>query len=330
MKRLTLIVIVAALAWSAHWVWGSQRFEAQLAGWLDERRAEGWVAEAADISIAGFPNRYDATLDQLMLADPDRGLAWDMPFLQIFRLSYHPGHLIAVWPDTHRLATPRGGLALAHDDMRASLVVDRGAVARTVLVAEGLEIAGDGGGRLSATRAQLSAERLTIDAARYRMALQTEGVRPPDLPGLRAEAEGILPETFDQLRADMTVEFDRPWDAASLSDARPQPLRIDLALAEAQWGSLLFQAAGVLDVNGRGVPTGEIALKLRNWQDMIAMGRVTEAAPEALLGSLEQALTLLSGLSGRSDTLDMTLDFRGGRVFLGPVPLGPAPVIRLR
>jgi hypothetical protein len=35
-------------------------------------------------------------------------------------------------------------------------------------------------------------------------------------------------------------------------------------------------------------------------------------------------------MSGNRNTLDITLNFSGGRVRLGPIPLGPAPVLRLR
>ena len=51
--------------------------------------------------------------------------------------------------------------------------------------------------------------------------------------------------------------------------------------------------------------------------------------PEALRDTLEQALSLLSSLAGRADTLDIPLTFKGGRTTFGPVPLGPAPVIHI-
>ena len=33
-----------------------------LAAWFDARQAEGWVAEYADLSVQGFPNRFDTSL----------------------------------------------------------------------------------------------------------------------------------------------------------------------------------------------------------------------------------------------------------------------------
>ena len=54
------------------------------------------------------------------------------------------------------------------------------------------------------------------------------------------------------------------------------------------------------------------------------------ALSPGLAGALTDGLSLLSQLSGNPNTLDIPLGFRGGRVMLGPVPIGPAPVVRLR
>jgi len=41
-------------------------------------------------------------------------------------------------------------------------------------------------------------------------------------------------------------------------------------------------------------------------------------------------LEALAGLSGQPENIDATLNFSNGRIFLGPIPLGPAPSLRLR
>jgi hypothetical protein len=52
--------------------------------------------------------------------------------------------------------------------------------------------------------------------------------------------------------------------------------------------------------------------------------------PESLLGTLESGLTLMAQMSGNPETLDVPLTFRNGRILLGPIPIGPAPILRLR
>ena len=122
MSRIVFVVFALAALWAGYWVIGSRALETRLTAWLDARRAEGWVAEAGAVTVRGFPNRFDTTIETLTLADPETGVAWSMPFFQILALSYRPNHVIAVWPDTQVLATPAERLDIASERMRGSVV----------------------------------------------------------------------------------------------------------------------------------------------------------------------------------------------------------------
>ena len=50
-----------------------------MTGWLAERRAAGWVAEAEDVRVRGFPNRVDTVVTDLDLSDPAGGLVLAAP-----------------------------------------------------------------------------------------------------------------------------------------------------------------------------------------------------------------------------------------------------------
>ena len=62
---------------------------------------------------------------------------------------------------------------------------------------------------------------------------------------------------------------------------------------------------------------------------MIALGVNAGAIPAAMRSTLESGLALIAGLSGRPTDLDVTLSFSDGQAYLGPIPLGPAPVLTL-
>ena len=335
LRVLITVIMIAAAAWAGYWFVGQAGVHTGFAKWFDQRRTEGWVADYTDLNVQGFPNRFDTVVTGLTLADPDTGLAWDAPKFQINALSYRPNHVIAVWPATQRLATPLAKFDIDSADMRASLVlapdarlqIDRAALTAQTLVIRPVE--GDGQTVLQALR--LAAEHVPMqNAATYRLGLAADGLAP-SLPWRETvDPDGSLPETFDAFRADMTVEFDKPWDRGAIEDARPQPRQITLKLAEARWGRLELQAAGALSVDAAGMPTGEITIKARNWREILQVSVAAGALSPGLAGALEDGLSLLSQLSGNPNTLDIPLGFRNGRVMLGPVPIGPAPVVRLR
>src|SRR4051794_30128731 len=106
MRTLLAIVILAALAWSGYWYVHATARHNAIDGWLAERRAAGWVAEAEKVRVRGFPNRVDTFVTGLDLADPKAGWSWKAGELELLSLSYDPFHVIAVLPGEQVVATP--------------------------------------------------------------------------------------------------------------------------------------------------------------------------------------------------------------------------------
>ncbi|WP_375264612.1 DUF2125 domain-containing protein [Planktotalea sp.] len=332
MKRLLFVIIAAAALYAGYWFVGSSSATAGFESWFSERRAEGWVADVDSIETRGFPSRFDTTLSAISLADPDTGLAYSAPFLQIFALSYKPEHLIAVWPNEQTFSSPFGKAAITSEDMRASLIVKKNtslALEKANFTADAVNIAIDTGETLGTANALMAVQLVPAAQNTYQFGVDLKDVVLPEPKGLRLEA-GILPEALEYARGDVTAAFDAPWDLNALQSARPQPTRIDVKLIEAKWGQLELRLAGGFDVDTQGRASGQITIKAQNWRDILALSAATGAIPEQLIRPIEQGLSLLSGLSGNRNTLDLPLTLNAGLMKLGPIPIGPAPLFRLR
>lgn len=334
MRILLTLIVIGAAAWSGYWWIGQTGVSKGFEAWFDARRNEGWVADFTGLETRGFPNRFDTSFTKVALADPDTGLAWEAPFFQILALSYRPNHVIAVWPDQQLFATPLEKYQVESRDMRASIVTGadiRLPLERTTLTAKKLVIGPVSSDQATTIQAlRLAAERKATRNSTYRLGFSAEGLSPALDWRVRLDPAGKLPEQFDALQTDITVEFDKPWDRSAIEVARPQPRRIDIRLAEARWGRLELQAAGEVSVDRDGFPEGEIVIKARNWRDILNMAVASGTLPEGFAETLEDALSLISQMAGNPQTLDIPLRFSGGKVRLGPVPLGTAPVLRLR
>src|SRR6056297_2153628 len=333
MRALLVVILLAAGLWSAYWVIGSRATLGAFERWLDARRAEGWVAEAGALGVQGFPNRFDVVLDDLMLADPETGLAWEAPRFQINALSYRPNHVIAVWPDTQRLASPVEKLRLESRDMRASLVIapDTALAPRRMnLTAEFLQVTPEARPEETAALSSLSLAAERLEGAEYRLGLRAEGLTLAARARDRLDPDGNLPDRIKGFTADVTASFDKPWDRSAIERARPQPTHLHVRLAEGRWGDLHLQAAGAVEVDANGWPDGELTLKARNWREIVTLMRAAGALPEGLASSVERGLGMMARLAGNPETLDIPLGLGGGRMWLGPVPLGPAPRLRIR
>ncbi|GAB4295185.1 MAG: DUF2125 domain-containing protein [Roseovarius sp.] len=334
MRGLLGVIVIAIAGWSGFWYVGQIGVSREFARWFEARRAAGWVAEVADLHTRGYPLRFDTVLGDLALADPATGLAWEAPRLRIVALSYRPNHVIVQWPSRQLLATPLDKYVLESREMQASLITGadiRLPLERMTLTAAELAVTPQSGDQpLRADALRLAAARQPAAPATYRLGLAADGLSPALDWRVRLDPGGRLPERFDAFRADLTVRFDKPWDRSAIERARPQPRHIDIRLAEARWGRLELQAAGTLDVDDAGLPEGEIALKARNWREIVRMAQASGALGETSAAALEDALSLVAQMAGNPRTLDVTLNFRNGRVRLGPVPLGAAPVLRIR
>ncbi len=335
-RILLTLVIGAALAWSGWWYLGAAARDRAISAWIEARAAEGWVAETAGLGTQGFPNRFDTTIEAPDFADPETGLAWRASFVQFLSLSYRPGDVIAVWPDTQTVATPVQTIDVDAEDMRASLSV-RGArltLNRMTWAAEDLALSSTEDWQVRAEQAQLAVRRSPETPDSYDLALDLEDVAPPAvLSRLLARTggtEGDAPALGEAvLRA--TVAFDTPWDLRALETARPQPRRIAIDAAEARWGTLSLQMRGTVTVDAEGVPDGEVTLRATNWRTMLEVAQTSGAISRDLGQLLAGGLDLIARLSGSNDAIDAPLRLRDGAMTLGGVlPLGPAPRIVLR
>lgn len=333
MRILLAVIVITALGWSGYWFIGQKGLSRGFEIWFEARRAEGWVAETSDVTIQGFPNRFDTSFHNVTLADPETGLAWEADFFQILALSYQPNHVIAVWPDSQLIATPQDKFRVESRDMRASLRIapdSQLAPERATLTAEFLQMTSleRPEGSTTLTSLKLAAERQR--ETEYRLGLTAEGLTLAPPWRAQLDPEDRLPDQISGLHADITVTFDKVWNRSAIEQARPQPTAINLRLVDAKWGQLHLQAAGDVSVTPEGLPEGEITLKARNWREMLEIAVQAGAVPESMLGTLESGLSLIARMSGNPNTLDVPLTFRSGRILLGPIPIGSAPVLRLR
>lgn len=331
MKRLAMLIVLVALGWSGYWAFGYWGLSKGFDLWFEDRRNDGWVAEYDTRATLGFPNRFDTTFTNLTLADPSTAVMWQAPFFQVFALSYRPNHVIAIWPEEQTLATPSDKLTLTADDMRASIVLRPDTALtldRTNLTIGNLALRSTTDWQFGASALDLAMHSAPENPATYRLALRAQDVSPP--VAYRLPSGMQLPDTLSALQADITATFERPWDRFAIETARPQPTQIDIRLAEITWGDLRLNAAGVIDIDSFGTPTGTLTIRAVNWREIIAVARASGQVPPSVLDPLQEALGFLAKLSGNANQLDIPLTFKGGATRLGPLPIAPAPIIRLK
>ncbi len=318
MKWLLTVALAAALAWSGFWALQAWQTHAAVEDWFDQKREDGWAADYTSLQVRGFPNRVDVTVNDLRLADPDRGLDWQAPAFQVLRLVYEPDHAILAFPPEQRLTVDGQVYDIASDGLRASVSFARsGTLDRAGLEAEVLNIARPNGTTaLAGLRGGLAAA--AGGGATYQLGLTADA------------AAGSGSGVGDGLALRADVSFDAPWRRDAPSQPTPQPTQILLDRAEYRAGGVFLRLAGELDVNPDGIPTGEVTVRAENWRAGLDAAVAAGQLPASGADAIGDILGLVAGPSGNPNRLDLRLRFERGQTRLGPVPIGPAPVLQLR
>ncbi len=333
MRRLIRVIIFAALAWSAYWFVAGYGLRNAITSWFDQQQDLGWQADFSDVATAGYPAHHLTRLNNPALADPVNGTAWSADWIEFQSPAIWPGRQVLRFAETpQRLSYYDQTSTIEADALQAELQLQPGValmLEKMALTAGPWMITEDTETLAAGSTLGLIMEQTAVPEA-YMISGKVDGFTPGDDLRSLMKSAASLPQAFDTLELDMVATFDKPWDRSALEQSRPQPTQIDLNLAEIKWGELRLFAAGELDVDTQGIPTGEIAIKAENWRDMIAMANAAGALPDQAVDPVTRALNFLAGLGGNPNALDLQLNFRDGFVALGPLPLGPAPRLILR
>lgn len=334
MVRVLWVLVVLAALWCGWWAIAAFGFSSSVQAWFEDRRADGWKAELADVSTGGFPTKVTANLDAITLADTKNALAVSMDSLQMSFRALWPGDMWVNAPQTPiQFATPQGQWALNLIDGQADMNLHPGSrleLENLSFVATGMDISDPGGTALLASGPAKLALLQQDVATTYALTFDAESF----LPGqgirdvLRLGAD--LPATFDTLTADLMVDFDAPIDRATLEDQRPQPRSVTANRVEAKWGNMRLLATGQAVRDVRGYAEGDVTIKAENWQQMLDVAVAAGVLPGQYRSQAESLIGSFASGTGKTNSLDMTLQFKNGLTRFGFFPIGPAPRMVIR
>lgn len=323
MRALLWITGILAILYSGYWVVGKNALQSGTEAFFANADRQGLIAENSGIAVEGFPSRFDLTVTEPRLGDPRTGLNWQAPFVQILTLSYTPWHVIAALPPTQTLRTPTEEITLTNTKLQASVVVVPGTALtldRTTLVGSGVRAVSNLGWSVGAEDLRFATKTDPSLALTHEIGLEVLRLSPD--PALAALMPG-LPPVIDLVRLDALATFSAPIDRFA-GETRPQLTALSVKEGVFNWGTLNATAVGDLTVVG-GMPEGKLELAVRGWRDLVPLAVNAGAIKPEIATTVTNLMEAYAKSSGDAEVLKMPLVFAGGRMSLGPLPLGDAP-----
>ena len=326
-----LIVGVLLAAWTGWWFWLTDQVETRLTAQVEVLRQDGWTITHAPVSTTGWPFRTRVSMPQAdILAPSGHGVA--APELVAEASSWNPGHWVVVVPDGLTLTrADKGRIAIAGDGLRFSIshLRDRfpdlraemirptftpleGAEPFPIVSAERIQLETrphltDG----AATTDELDVLFRLIDA-RGRPGGPVEGATRQGM--LSADVEGTIVGASRLQGMDSAGVFAAWTEAGGRFTAVRGRLKAGDSTALISSDSLSARADGRLQ--------GSLALTAEQPMAAIAgLARSQSGAVNRMGAAGAAAATAGSG----ARPVDLVVQFRDGRTWLGPFALAPAP-----
>lgn len=342
MRKLLVFILLCTALWSGYWFVGSNAIRQAVEDGFADAAGQGLVAEKSALTVSGFPNRFDVTVEGLRLMDPATGTALEAPFLQVFAMTWKPWHVIAALSPDQTLTLPDQTVKLASEGLRASFRARPSTdlpLAAIVLETNRLKATSTAGWTVGTGRSvlSLSADEEVSGAGdapnTYLVSGDLAGITPdPDfMAAVKAVAiEGLpasdLPATIDSLRANVFLTLTAPLDRHA-GEARPLLTKVDVSQFALSWGQLSASAKGLVQADDQGFAAGEITVEVTNWDRLPALLVAAGAVKPEVAPTILRGMQALAAQSEDLSVLALKLKLADGQMSFGPFPLGPAPLM---
>jgi len=325
MRWLGAVTALAALGAAASWG-GGTLLARQAAEGFARLAAEG-RGGAASVSATGFPLRIGAEVTAPALDFPEAGGRWQAPSAELAAPLWAPldWRIAATAPQKLTLAGQR--FTLAATDSVATLGLGLGAalpLRRATLTLDTPRLSAENASTPALAAQDVTATATRAGDGRWQIVAGARAVALPEgLTDSLAPGAG-LPDVIETVTVDATASLDTP--PALMADRMPALTALDLTRVHLAWGGRALDARGAITIDADGRPEGTITLSTKDWaawlQVAVAAGLV-EAKRVPMLATLGAYLAQQS----KDGAVEVPLAFAQGRMSLGPVPLGRAPVL---
>ncbi len=309
MKRYSIpaliaLIVICAIGWSVYWVIGGRIMDERVERWLDFPADSNWSVAYDGVALAGYPNRFDTTVTGFELRHKNSEAAWRINPLRLFALSYQPQKFIAVWPAEQTVILPRGGLVdVFTDDMRASMSFGTDALPYEAVMSIKGALLATPMGAVPIEDVLLAMRAVDGDGAGedYDVDMRVDGL--------------YLPVQDEPSRIDGHIRARVVMDEA----------RVDIMSSDVRLEGVVLQATGSLGADTDGYLVGDLSVAVQNYTELPALLAVYGVIKPTMAARVGKTLSFISALALDKSRVSVPLRFDGGKMYLGPLPIGEAP-----
>lgn len=309
MRWVLRLLVLLVICFCAYW-WGVKSLiESQSAQVFDAARQKG-IEASAEVTVTGFPARFDVNLQNPSLDIAAEGFSWSAPSAQLHAVAWAPWHMILALPQSQSFRLYGQEFVLNSKALRASLRLSP----LPDLPLKDL--------RLSFDEAEVSGQTLGAGLFALRHAGGMFYQFGLDQKAVSARALGPLPAQITQISGNIMLELDQPLNRQSQNPLLQSAQIEALSLI---WGALEAKASGELRPDAQRFVSGKIEIEVKSWELLPDIMSAAGVLPESQKGIFTAALRALPK-DPAEGSLKLPLSLNNGQVKFGFFTLGRAPL----
>jgi hypothetical protein len=169
----------------------------------------------------------------------------------------------------------------------------------------------------------LALARDTTRPYSHHLGLEIVDLTPdPSLAQLVPDLGAVISVMHLDATALLTAELDR-----NMAESQPGLAGFLVNDFHLNWGSLHLSANGKVDRAPDGFAEGQIDFRIKDWQQILALLVALGLVLPEMGETISRGLAVLAETGADPEVLELPLIFSEGRMNLGPLPLGAAPIL---
>lgn len=327
MRRILIAVLVFTALWAGYWFGVARLLERGADSWFVAQTEAGMIAGHDGLRVTGFPLRFDLTVTRPHLGDAATG-GWSAPEARVSARAWMPWRVTLDLPEQQVVALPGQEVTVSSYALTTTVAVTPG----TALPLDWSSLTGDGVSMLSSQGWRLAVEHFTTNTQRtetdpltHDLRIEATSITPDKAFRQRLAKQSTLPELIDGLLLDAALTFSAPLDRTA-AETQPHLTALTLRNATVTWGDLVLAATGELVPDANGLVEGRIDLRLTSWRALVPVLVAAQLITPEVAPTVTRALEVLAKDATAKD-LEVPLVMSEGWMRLGPIPLGPAPLV---
>ncbi len=346
MRYIVLVaaILIGVAAYSVFWFHVKGEAEANIAAWVQERRAAGDTVDYAALDIGGYPFRIEAAVTKPVFGRVDASRSWTIQgdMLHVIAAPWNLGHIVAYHEGPFEIHY-RSKTA-ADGDRAIDLTGQSKTAGASAVWKDGVWDHADA--EFSGLMMQARTAKAPLSAADLQLHVRKMHPGSPEDPGgidqpARSEyaleatdltfpgaVEQPLGPTIQKLNTIIEVHGDKPLGKTipEIEAWRDAGGTFEVKSVDLKWGPLDMQLDGSVALDDSNRPVGALTAKITNYDKLI--DAVTGSADTGEGPGLKKFLDGLVKASGQpQNALTLPFSLQEGTLYLGPIPVMSIPPI---